>query len=146
MPSNEDLYREIQSQEEEDDMRFRQNQAPKELKKLPRKDVDYNAAVERFKRDFAPVFKRRELARTSVAYRLWLKATGQWKDLDGAKVVDPSKGLVLEGPDVDAMQKEIAANPDAFRHLAKTAPKVMSVQAEHRRIEPMLGDEPKDAA
>jgi hypothetical protein len=45
---------------------------------------------------------------------------------------------------VEDVQKEIAANPEAYRHLAKMAPRVSQVQAEHRRIEAKLADEPKE--
>jgi hypothetical protein len=81
--SHEDLYREIQSQEEEDDARFRQNQAMREIKKVPRKEPDYVAAEQRYKKDFLPVFEARQrvlngLPPTSNPFRnAWLKITGQ---------------------------------------------------------------------
>lgn len=149
--NNEDLYREIQSQEEEDDHRFKQNQAPKELKKLPRKEPDYLVADARFQKDFVPVFEARRrvlagLPPTSNPFRnAWLKMTGQDKIPD-VEVVDPTKGLVLHGPTVDDVAKEIAANPEAYRHLAKVAPSVQPTQAERRSIEPKLANEPRDDA
>ena len=103
--------------------------------------------MERYKRDFAPVFARREEARTSKAYRLFLKATGQWQGMDPGSVeeVNPSKGLVVAGPTVEEIHKEIMADPAAYAHLAKTAPKVQPVAIERReRLEPKLADEPRD--
>ena len=146
--SNEHLYKELRDQEMEDDARFKQNRAMDELRKAPQKPIDHEAAMKRFNEDFAPVFARRERARTSRAYRLFLKATGQWKGMDAGsvEVVDPSKGLVLIGPTVEDVQKEIAANPAAYKHLSKSAPQVAHVQAERRTIEPKLANEPRDNA
>ena len=146
--SNEHLWREIRDQEMEDDARFKQNRAMDELRKSPPKPIDHDAAIKRFNEDFEPMFRRREKARTSLAYRLFLKATGQWQQMDegSVQVVDPTKGLVLVGPTVEDVQKEIAANPAAYKHLAKTAPQVGYVQAERRTIEPRLANEPRDDA
>ncbi len=147
--SQEDLYREIQSQEEADDAHYRQNQAMREIKKLPRKEPDYGAAQVRYNEELAPVFEARRrvlagLPPTKNAFKnAWLKITGQDK-IPEVEAIDPSKGLVLQGPTVEDVQKEIAANPAAYAHLAKVAPRVGQVQAEHRRIEARLADEPKE--
>lgn len=144
--SDEHLFRELQDAECEDDLRFRQNLAPRALGTFKPKSVDHDAAMKRFHQDFAPVFARREKARTSRAYRIWLKATGQWKGMETADVeaIDPSKGLKLIGPTVEDVQREIAANPAKFKHLAKSAPVVGHVDAERRSIAPKLADEPRD--
>ena len=148
MPSNEHLYRELREREEEEDLAYRQNRAPDALRSFTPKPVDHDAAMKRFKEDFEPVFRRREKARTSLAYRLFLKATGQWKGMDvgDVEVVNPSAGLVLIGPTVEDVQREIAANPSAFKHLAKSAPAISHVQAERRVLEPKLAKEPRDNA
>jgi hypothetical protein len=132
----------------EDDARFKQNRAMDELRKAPQKPIDHKAAMERFDKEFAPVFARRRKAMTSRAYRLYLKATGQWKGMEvgDVEVVDPSKGLVLVGPTVEDVQREIAANPAAYKHLSKSAPQVGHVQVERRTIEPKLANEPRDDA
>ena len=148
MPSNEHLYRELREREEEEDLAYRQNRAPDALRSFTPKPVDHDAAMKRFREDFEPVFRRREKARTSLAYRLFLKATGQWKGMDvgDVEVVNPSAGLVLIGPTVEDVQREIAANPSAFKHLAKSAPAISHVQAERRVLEPKLAKEPRDNA
>jgi hypothetical protein len=144
--NNEHLWRELSDAEREDDARFRQNRAMDELRKAAPKPIDHDAAIARFHQDFEPMFRRREKARTSLAYRLFLKATGQWQQMDpgSVEVVNTSKGLVLVGPSVEDVQKEIAANPAAYKHLAKSAPQVGHVQAERRTIEPKLANEPRD--
>ena len=98
--------------------------------------LDYNAAMKRFEQDFKPVFERRERARTSKAYRLFLKATGQWTDMDAAEAINPTKGLVPDGLTPEQLAKEIQQNPEAYKHLAKAAPRVTPVAAEHRTITP----------
>ena len=141
--SDEHLYRELREQEQEEDARYRQNIAPQIVNKFKPKEVDYNAAMARFEKDFKTVFERRERARTSKAYRLFLKATGQWTDLDAAEVINPTKGLVVDGITPDELAKQVQQNPDAFKHLAKSAPKVQQVEARRRTITPKL-EGPKD--
>jgi hypothetical protein len=146
MPSNDDLYREMVDRDEADDARYRQSLAGKEASKV-KPVVDYEKAQRRFEREIAPVFGRRAKARNNPIYRAFLKATGQWKGMDegDVKLVDPSKGLVLEGPSVDEMQQRIAANPEAFKELAKRAPSVTPVSAERRSgVEPRLANEPRE--
>lgn len=148
MPSNEHLYRDLREREEEEDAAYRQNRTPDALRSFTPKPVDHDAAMKRYAEDFAPVFRNRERARTSLAYRLYLKATGQWKGMEAGdvEVVNPSRGLTLIGPTVEDVQKEIAANPSAFKHLSKSAPAIAHVQAERRNIEPKLDGEPRDNA
>jgi hypothetical protein len=148
MPSNEDLYRDLREREEEEDAAFRQNRAPDALRSFTPKPIDHDAAIKRFNEDFAPVFRRREKAMTSLAYRLFLKATGQWKGMEvgDVEVVNPSAGLTLIGPTVEDVQREIAANPTAFKHLAKNAPAISHVPAERRNLEAKLSKEPRDNA
>ena len=137
MSDHESLYREMAERERDEDRRYLQNLAPKIVKVTP-KPVDYNAALRRFNEDFKPMFGRREKARTSKAYRLFLKATGQWpkEGLDGAEVVSPTKGLKQEGPTVDEVRDAIAANPSAFKDLMKMPETVTPRQAERREIRP----------
>jgi hypothetical protein len=144
--SDEHLYKELMESERREDALYRQNLAPKAMGTFKPKVVDHAAAMKRYAEDFAPMYARRERARTSRAYRLWLKATGQWKGMEAGdvEVVDPTKGLKLVGPTIEDVQKEIAANPKAFRHLAKMAPQISHVGAERRGIEPKLADEPRD--
>ena len=146
MMSDEHLYRELQEQEREDDVRFRQNRSMDALRGFQPKPVDMSAAMQRYAKEFAPVFERRRRAMTSKAYRIWLKATGQWKGMEvgDVEVVDPSKGLKLVGPTIEDVQREIAANPAKFKHLIRNAPKVSPVAAAHRKLEPKLSDEPRD--
>lgn len=139
--SDESLYRELQEQEREEDERYRQNQAPKELGKVKPKPVDYNAAMKRFEQDFKPVFARREKARTSKAYQLFLKVTGRWTDLDAAEAIAPDKGFKITGETPDELAKRIQQDPDAFRHLAKSAPKVTPVEVSRRDIQPKWGED-----
>jgi hypothetical protein len=134
--SDEHLWREMKEQEMADDARYRQNLAPQQIGKLKEKPIDYNAAMKRFEQDFKPVFERRERARTSKAYRLFLKATGQWTDMDAAEAINPTKGLVPDGLTPEQLAKEIQQNPEAYKHLAKAAPRVTPVTAEHRTITP----------
>ena len=141
--SDESLYRELQEQEREEDERYRQNQAPKELNKVKPKPVDFNAAMKRFEQDFKPMFARREKARTSKAYRLFLKVTGQWTDMDAVEAISPTKGLQMAGESPQEMVKRIQQDPAAFAHLAKTAPKVTPVEATRRNLEPKVGG-PRD--
>ncbi len=144
--SDEHLWKELQEQEREDDVRYRQNRAPDALRGFQPKPVDYNAAMKRFNEDFAPMYARREKARTSRAYRLWLKATGQWKGMEAHEVeaVDPSKGLKLVGPTIEDVQKEIAANPAKYKHLSRKPVITGRVDAQHRKIDAKLADEPRD--
>jgi hypothetical protein len=145
--SHEHLYRELLESERIEDHQNRQNLAMKELGKVALKPVDHAQAMKRFEAEWAPVFRARERARTSRAYRIWLKATGQWKGMEpgDVEVIDPSKGLKLVGPTIEDVQREIAANPAAFKHLAKQAPQVGHVAAERRTsIEPKLNGEPRD--
>ena len=142
--SDEHLWRELQEKEQEEDYRYKQNLAPKILFKVTPKEVDHNAAMRRYEQEIAPVLARRQKARTSKAYRLYLKATGQWTDLDAAEVVDKSKHFTQVGPTVEDIVKEVQANPAAYKHLAKTGEKVTPVIATHRKIEPKLADEPRD--
>jgi hypothetical protein len=141
--SNESLWNELREREEQEDARYKQNLAMKEVAKVKPKPVDYNAAMKRFNDEIKPVIERREKARTSKAYRLFLKVTGQWTDLDAAEAISPTKGLVSAGQTPEELAHEIQQNPDAFKHLSKTAPKITPVAADHRIISPKVGG-PRD--
>jgi len=140
--SDEHLYRELKEQELEEDARYRQNQAPKIIERVKPKPVDYNAALRRFEREIKPVLERREKARTSKAYRLFLKVTGQWTDLDAAEAVSPTKGLTTTGMTVDELARQVQQDPEGYKHLAKTGlPKADPVPAERRVIQPKWGED-----
>ena len=127
--SDEALYRQMREEDEADEARMRQNVAPEPVRKKAAAQVDYTAALKRFEQDFKPVFERRKKARTSKAYRIFLKAIGAWpkEGLDGAEVVEPTKGLKLTGPTPEEIAYAIQENPEAYKHLAKTAPKITPV-------------------
>jgi hypothetical protein len=136
--TNEDLYRELRQKEMEEDALYRQNQAPKAMRNVEPPKVDFDKAMKRYNEEIKPVFERRKRAQTSLAYRLFLKATGNWKGMEAKDVelVNPTRGLVMTGPTMDEMRAMIAADPKAYRHLMKNAPAVQSVPAEHRSILP----------
>src|ERR1700690_4176744 len=122
---DEHLYQQIVDQEREDDYRYRQNLAGKELAKFTPKPIDHNAAMERFQKEFAPVFAaRRKVARSKV-FREKMRASGDLKDmeLDPKEIIDPDRGIVAVGPTAEQIVKRIAKNPKAFRHLMKRGPK-----------------------
>lgn len=145
--SNESLWRELQEKEQEEDYLYRQNLAMKELRKAQPKPVDVAKAMERFNKEIKPVFERRKRALSSKAYRLWLKATGNWKGMEAKDVelVNPTKGLGMIGNSFQEKLAEIQADPQAFRHLMRNGEHVSPVQAERKtRVEPKLGGEPRD--
>ena len=129
--SDEHLYRELVEREREDDVRYGQNRARDEIRKFTPKPVDHNRAMHLYETEIKPVFDRRRRAMSSVAYRLFLKATGQWKGMEAKDVelVNPTKGLVTTGPSVDEMLEKIKKDPKAYRHLQRNAPPVHAVNA-----------------
>ena len=140
--SDEHLWRELREQEQEEDARYRQNQAPQIVNKVQPKPVDYNDAMKRFEREVKPVLARREKARTSKAYRLFLKATGQWTDLDAAEAINPTKGLTPDGMTAEELAKQVQQNPEAYKHLTVAGlPKAEPKQVELRTIQPKWGED-----
>lgn len=146
--SHEDLRRDLEEREREDDARYRQIQAPRILGSL--KDapvVDHAAAMARYKDEIAPVFERRKRALTSRAYRLFLKATGQWKGMEAKDVelVNPTRGLTMTGPTDDEIRALIAKDPKAIREGAALIPIITPVAAQRKtRIEPRINGEARD--
>ena len=140
MASNEDLYREIREQEEADDHRYRQQQAMREIAKVPRKPVNPLAAQNRYQEEIAPVLEaRRRVAAGQSPTRnplvnLMLKITGRDKlpELPKEQIVEPSKGLVIDGPTIAEAQKAIAENPMAFRDLSREPEEARKVEAKRR--------------
>lgn len=140
MSREEDLYRELAEQEEEDDMRYHQARGGKEMKKIIPKQPDPVAAQKRYDEEIKPVLEARRRVQEGLPptdnplRNAWLKITGQDKIVErpGFQIVEPSKGLVLDGPTVDEVQKEIAANPEKYPHLQKHAPTVRPVMASKR--------------
>ena len=143
---DEHLYQQIVDQEREDDYRYRQNLAGKELAKFTPKAVDTKAAMERFEKDFAPVFAARRKVGRSKVFREKMRLSGDLKDmeLNPKEIVDPDRGIVTVGPTAEQIVKQIAKNPKAYRHLMKKGPKVHHVGAQRREIEPKLANEPRD--
>ena len=138
MPSNEDLYREMAEQEEEEDQRYKQLLAQSQIRRVQPNDPDYRKAQERYEREIRPVLETRariidgKPATGNPVRNAWLRITGQDKIVPPEKIVEPSKGLVLEGPSIAEVQKEIAANPDKFRHLTRKAPDVRPTEAKRK--------------
>lgn len=138
--ADEDLYREIEEQEAEDDARFKQRYAINEIKKVQRKEPDYVAAQERYEKEIRPVIEARARVESGLPItdnplrNAWLRLTGKDKIVErpGFQIVEPSKGLILDGPTIEEVQKEIAANPEKYRHLAKIAPEVNPVEAKRK--------------
>lgn len=145
--SDEHLYRELMESEQREDALYRQNLAPKAVRNFTPKEIDHAKAALLAKTEIAPVFARRKRAQTSVAYRLFLKATGQWKGMEAKDVelVNPTRGFVMTGPTDDEIRALIATDPKAVRQGAALIPAVQPVNAERKtRIEPMLGMEARD--
>ena len=135
---NEHLYRELLDSEEAEDARNKQNLAPKALGSFKPKAVDHDKAMKLYKTEIAPVFERRRRALSSKAYRLFLKATGQWKGMDAKDVemVDPTRGPVPTGLSESEILEEIARDPTKFKTGNLAAPPTGHVAAERRTIEP----------
>lgn len=137
---DEDLYREIEEQEDEDDSRYKQKYKMRELGKTPKREPDPVKAIKRFNEEIAPVLEARRrvqegLPPTTNPFRnFYLKLTGQDQIVErpGFQMVEPSRGLVLDGPTVEEVQKQIAENPGAYKHLAKSAPEVQRIEAKRK--------------
>lgn len=144
--SDEHLLRELRESEEREDHLNKQNLAPKALGAFKPREIDHAKAMDRFNKEIAPVIARRKLAVTSKAYRLLLKLTGNWKGMEEGDVelVNPNRGFIQTGPTDDDLRAQITANPNAFKHLMRSAPQVQQVAAQHRGIEPRLAEEPRD--
>jgi hypothetical protein len=147
MASPEDLYRELQEQEEADDRRYRQQQAMKPVR-IQRRPIDSNAAKKRFQEEIEPVLEaRRRVANGQPPTRnplvnLMLKIRGEdkLKELPPEAIIEPSKGLVVDGPTIADAQKAIAENPMAFRDLAKMPEEARKVEAKRRGAEDLHHD------
>jgi AAA+ ATPase superfamily predicted ATPase len=145
--SNESLWRELQDREQEEDHLYKQNLAMRELRKAQPKPVDVEKAMKRYNEEIKPVLERRKRALTSKAYRLWLKATGNWKGMEVKDVdlINPTKGLTMIGNSFQEKLAEIQADPEAFRHLMRNSERVSPVKAERKdHVEPRLSEEPRD--
>ena len=132
MPNNEDLLRELEEQERRDDARYRPfNLAGRELKKVKpvsKPNKDNRTPLQRFEEDIAPVIERRRRVEAGLPissnpfWNAWLKLTGQDK-IPVVEVVEPDAQFQTVGPSVDEIRKQIAENPDAFKHLRKAGEK-----------------------
>lgn len=140
MPSNEDLYREMLEQEAEDDRRYKQTQASKQMERVSPKRPNPQDARKRYQDEIAPVLEaRRRVASGQAPTRnplvnLLLKIKGEDKlpELPSDQIIEPSKGLVIDGPTIEEVQKVIAENPEAFRDLARSPVETRKVEAQRR--------------
>lgn len=147
MATPEDLYREILEQESRDDQRYRQNLAMREVKKITPKPIDTRTAKQRYEEEIRPVLEARQRVRTGHAptrnplVNLMLRITGRDKlpEIAPQDIVEPSKGLVIDGPTIADVQKAIAENPEAFRDLARTPEEVRKVDAKRRGVDEVRG-------
>lgn len=132
MASNEDLLRDLEEQERRDDARYRPfNLAGRELSKVKpvaKPNKDNRSPLQRFEEDIAPVIERRRRVAAGLPissnpfWNAWLKLTGQDK-IPVVDVVEPDAQFRTVGPTLEEITKQIAENPDAFRHLRKTGEK-----------------------
>ena len=137
---DDDLFHEIEEQEAADDARFKQQYRMQPLRNMARKPVDSTKARKQYEEEIKPVLEARarvlrgEGPTNNPLKNLYLKLTGQDQIVERPdfKMVEPSKGLVLDGPTLEEVRKEIEANPEAFRDLAKSAPEVRSVEAKRK--------------
>lgn len=138
--NNEDLYRQMVEQEREDDLRYQQSLAAKNVK-VARREPDAMKAIARYNRDFKPVFEARQRVRNgrgptgNPIKDAWLKMTGQIKLPEAApeEIIAPNNGFALSGKTIAEVQKEIADNPDKYADLRRAAPKVSPVAAERKK-------------
>jgi len=137
--SDEHLWKELQEQERADDVRYHQNRSADALRGFTPKTIDHNAAIERYERDFVPMFAARRKVMRSKVFREKMRQSGDLKDMDLAPkdIVDPTRGMVSVGPTVEQIIRQIAKNPKAYRHLMKKSPKVGAVNAVRRTIDPV---------
>lgn len=144
--SDEHLYRDLLDSEEREDNMNRQNLASKALGSFKPKTVDFDRAMILYETEIKPVLERRRKAMTSRAYRLFLKATGQWKGMDPADVelVNPTRGPVATGLTEAEILEQIAKDPTKFKTGSIAAPPVSPVNAERRNIEPRIKGEVRD--
>lgn len=148
MPSNEDLWRQLEDQERRDDARFQQTAGRRELKK--RKPIsqprnDNRSPMQRYKEDIKPVLERRRRVEAGLPisnnpiYNLYLKVTGQDK-LPEVDLVQPDEQFQVVGQTTDEIRKIISENPAAFKHLAKMPEKVEATGATRKTADDLVAD------
>lgn len=110
--SHEDLWKDLKAKEEMEDRLHDQELASKPTRGFVPKGVDHAKAMRAFETEIAPVFARRKRAQTSRAYRLFLKATGQWKGMEAKDVelVNPTRGFVFTGPTEEEIRDQLFKN------------------------------------
>jgi hypothetical protein len=112
MPSDEDLLREIQEQEEHDDAAYDQTLARRFTAKVDRKPIDVEAALTRHAKKWKPIIERRRRAEAGLPitknplFNLYLRLTGQDK-IPVVESVEPTKGVVPVGKTVEEIRREI---------------------------------------
>jgi len=102
MANHEDLYRELQSQEAQDDELYEQQYAKKAAKKVPQVVINSKAAAERYNKEILPVLQtRRRLAQglpptNNPIKNLILKVTNKDKltELSDIEIVEPTTEFV----------------------------------------------------
>jgi hypothetical protein len=107
--SDEHLYEELLASERAEDKNYGQQLTRKALGTFKPKPIDHAAAVRRYEKDFKPMYERRKKARSSKAYRLWLKMTGQWKGMEpeDVEMVKPTRHFECVGPTEEEIRKKI---------------------------------------
>lgn len=147
MASNEDLWRELEELERRDEAGFQRivgrlhrHQELGKRKPVAAPRNDNRTPEQRFKEDIAPVIERRRRVEAGLPisgnpiYNLFLKLTGQDK-LPVVEKFDPDKDFQVVGQSTEEIRQIIAANPEAYKHLAKAPAKTQQVNAARRTAE-----------
>lgn len=133
MPSNEDLWRDMEERDAEDAQRYRVESAKKSE---PRRGIDERAALERYNRDIAPVIARIKRAEAGLPItdnplkNFLLRITGKDKLPEPVVIVNPNEGIAVQaGPTAEQVRQEMIEHPERFADLRKQAPEVKAVTA-----------------
>ena len=127
MPSNEDLYREMEE-------RGRWKVSPMKQEKPVRREVDVMAAMGNFNRDIRPVIENIKKIQAGVPLsrnplkNLYLKLTGK-SELVIPEAVEPTVDPVIFGKNSEETRKEIIENLEEYRHLSKAKADAKPVNA-----------------
>lgn len=129
MASHEDLYRQMQQQDEEDAAHARSHYGvPVKPAPLPPREADANAARARYAKDIAPVIARIKKAQGSKVWRAVYKLMGH--DIPNPEAVDPTEGVSVQtGKSLEEVRKIIIENPDNFSDLRKKSETARRVEA-----------------
>lgn len=143
MASNEDLYRQMEQEEEE--LQYRYRVPRKDAIPPKRKEVDVQAAMARHARDFQPVIDTIKRAQAGLPLtnnpfkNFFLKLTGRDK-VPTPEVVEPTMEPVLVGKNEEERRLEIIENFEKNKHLRKAAVPVRPVAATRKTAQDLRGD------